>query len=101
MVPVKVSIGEARRIGYFMPEFPSQMQAFFWHQYQGLRARGLDPVLVSTRKPAQGIISPAWANDAMLQTQYPGSPDLSVATGAIRRLASVHLRAWGGCLASI
>jgi colanic acid/amylovoran biosynthesis glycosyltransferase len=26
---------------------------------------------------------------------------LSVATGAIRRLASVHLRAWGGCLALI
>jgi hypothetical protein len=30
-----------------------------------------------------------------------GSPDLSVATGAIPRLASVHPRAWGGCLASI
>ena len=37
----------------------------------------------------------------MLQTQFLGSPYLPIATGAIRRLASVHLRAWGGCLASI
>ncbi|MEV7648985.1 exopolysaccharide biosynthesis GT4 family glycosyltransferase EpsE [Arthrobacter sp. NPDC089319] len=58
------------RFGYFVPEFPGQTHTFFWRELAALRNLGLDPELVSTRRPPQAIVSHSWANEAMAATRY-------------------------------
>jgi colanic acid/amylovoran biosynthesis glycosyltransferase len=59
-----------RRIGYLVPEFPAQTHIFFWREILALRELGIDPVLISTRRPALGTISHQWAESAMGDTHY-------------------------------
>lgn len=40
------------KIGYLVPEFPSQTHAFFWREVKGLRAEGIDVRLISTKAPS-------------------------------------------------
>lgn len=57
------------RIGYLVPEFPSQTHAFFWREVQGLRGIGVDVRLLSTRRPSEP--SPhGFSAAAMKQTHY-------------------------------
>jgi len=57
-------------IGYLIPEFPAQTHIFFWREISALRELGVDTVLISTRRPAQGIVSHRWAESAMRDTHY-------------------------------
>jgi glycosyltransferase involved in cell wall biosynthesis len=41
------------RIGYLVPEFPSQTHIFFWREICALRELGADLTLFSTRRPKQ------------------------------------------------
>lgn len=59
-----------RRIGYLVPEFPAQTHIFFWREISALREAGIETVLISTRKPAQQIMSHRWAEAAMRDTHY-------------------------------
>lgn len=62
------------RIGYLVPEFPSQTHAFFWREVQGLRAIGVDVRLLSTRRPSEP--SPhEFSAAAMKQTHYLFPPN--------------------------
>lgn len=58
------------KIGYFIPEFPSQTHAFFWREREALRGLGVQGELVSTRRPRPGLVSHSWAREAMAETVY-------------------------------
>ena len=63
------------RLLYLVPEFPSQTHAFFWREVQALRSRGVEVVLVSTRRPPDGACRHAFAKDAGEQTHYLFPPN--------------------------
>ena len=90
-----------RKIGYFIPEFPGQTHIFFWRELAALQARGLEPELVSTRRPPRALLSHSWAHEAMARTVYlapPGPRELATAVGELVRAAPAG---WGRCVASI
>lgn len=58
------------RIGYFIPEFPGQTHIFFWRERAILTELGVEADLVSTQRPAKGIASHVWADDAQKNTVY-------------------------------
>jgi colanic acid/amylovoran biosynthesis glycosyltransferase len=76
------------RFGYFVPEFPGQTHTFFWRELAALREHGLDPELVSTRKPPQAIASQSWASEAIAATRYLVPPRPST----LLKMPSVLLR---------
>ncbi len=89
------------KIGYFIPEFPGQTHNFVWRELAALQARGLEPELVSTRRPPRKLLSHSWAYEAMARTVYlapPGPRDLATAVGELVRAAPAG---WGRCAASI
>jgi colanic acid/amylovoran biosynthesis glycosyltransferase len=71
------------RIGYLVPEFPAQTHIFFWREISALREAGIETVLISTRKPAPGIMSHRWAEAAMRDTHYLLAVDVSDWLGAL------------------
>jgi len=77
------------KIGYFVPEFPSQTHAFFRRELEALRALGVEGELVSTRRPRAGLASHSWAPQAIKETTYlfPAKP------GAVLRALAELLRA--------
>jgi colanic acid/amylovoran biosynthesis glycosyltransferase len=58
------------RIGYFIPEFPGQTHIFLWRERAILTELGVEADLVSTQRPAKGIASHVWADDAKKNTVY-------------------------------
>jgi glycosyltransferase involved in cell wall biosynthesis len=90
-----------QRIGYLIPEFPGQTHIFFWREMNALRARGVEPELVSTRPPPQGIISHSWAQEAMARTVYLAPPGPQGLVESVFELARAAPRGWARCLASI
>lgn len=90
-----------RKIGYFIPEFPGQTHIFFWRERGALQQLGIDPVCISTRAPARGIISHDWAEAAMRETHYLAPPTPELATRAAMELLRANPVGWGRCLASI
>ena len=64
------------RIGYLVPEFPSQTHAFFWRELTGLRECGAEVLTVSTRRPA-GDCQHAFASEAAGSTYYLWPPSWS------------------------
>jgi len=58
------------KIGYLIPEFPGQTHNFFWRERNALKELGIDPQLISTRRPPKGIISASWATEAQATTTY-------------------------------
>lgn len=77
------------RIGYFVPEFPSQTHAFFWREVEALRRMGEQVHLLSSRRPAPGACRHAFAEAAAAETHYVFPPRWLGAAGA---LASRPLR---------
>lgn len=76
------------KVGYLVPQFPSQTHAFFWREAQGLKAEGLDVAFVSTRRPYSEECRHEFAAEARRSTQYVSPPRL------LRGLAylTLHLR---------
>ncbi len=62
------------RIGYFVPEFPSQTHAFFWREVEALRRLGVEVHLLSSRRPAPGACRHAFAETAAAETHYVFPP---------------------------
>lgn len=82
------------RIGYLVPEFPAQTHIFFWREITALRELGIETVLISTRKPAPGIMSHQWAAAAMRETHYLLSvalPEWLAALGFLLRRSGSRL----------
>jgi glycosyltransferase involved in cell wall biosynthesis len=94
-------MSSTRRIGYLIPEFPGQTHNFFWREYQGLVARGIEPDLVSTRKPPRGIVAHAWSEDAMARTVYLYPPNAEIVGRACVEIMRANPLGWSRCLASI
>lgn len=74
------------KIGYLVPQFPGQTHIFFWREIAELEARGVTPVLFSTRKPPQGLIAHNWTEAAMARTTYLGEVSLPDTMAALPRL---------------
>ncbi|HVU05896.1 MAG TPA: exopolysaccharide biosynthesis GT4 family glycosyltransferase EpsE [Polyangiaceae bacterium] len=90
-----------RRIGYLIPEFPGQTHIFFWRERQGLLARGIEPELLSTRKPPPGLVSHDWSSEAMAQTTYLFPPAPALAKSAALEMVRAAPIGWARCLQSI
>ena len=63
------------RLMYLVPEFPSQTHAFFWREVLALRSRGVDVILVSTRRPPADACRHDFSKAAADQTLYLFPPD--------------------------
>lgn len=74
------------RLGYLIPQFPGQTHIFFWRELEALQARGVQPVLLSTRPPPPGLISHEWSAEATARTTYLGRMDPLAALGGLVRL---------------
>ncbi|WP_117190456.1 exopolysaccharide biosynthesis GT4 family glycosyltransferase EpsE [Rhizobium terrae] len=60
----------ARRIGFFIPEFPGQTHIFLWREHAALSELGIEAEFVSTARPPAAIASHAWADAARNRTEY-------------------------------
>jgi len=65
------------RIGYLVPEFPSQTHIFFWREIQALRSLGESIVLLSTRRPPSQASRHEFASSARAETRYLFPPHVS------------------------
>jgi len=75
-----------RKIGYLAPEFPGQTHQFLWREIKALAELGLPSTLISTRRPAAGIVVHAWAKEAVAQTTYLFPMDATDAADAAAEL---------------
>jgi glycosyltransferase involved in cell wall biosynthesis len=62
------------RIGYFVPEFPSQTHVFFWREVEALRRLGLQVYLLSSRRPDPAACRHDFAGPAARETHYVFPP---------------------------
>lgn len=58
------------RLGYLIPEFPTQTHAFFWREQSALRELGVNITLISTRRPDRDLCQHDFAQEAHQQTIY-------------------------------
>lgn len=70
------------KFGYLVPEFPGQTHTFFWRELAALRALGMNPDVVSTRRPNSRIMSQDWAQEAEKTTTYLAPLTIKSLTGA-------------------
>jgi len=89
------------RIGYLVPEFPGQTHNYFWRELPALRERGIEPELVSTRRPKRGIIAHTWAREAMAKTAYLAPPAVRDLAASLRELAKAAPGGWARCAAAL
>ena len=92
---------DSTKIGYFIPEFPGQTHIFFWREMKQLRDRGVEPEVVSTRRPAKSIISHSWAEEAISKTEYLFPPTARKLFGAIVTFLGCGPAAWFRVLGAI
>lgn len=91
------------RLGYLVPEFPRQTHIFFWRECEELRRRGVEPVLLSTRRPPPAACPHAFRDQAAAATHYVFPPPLTSVFALLVRPVGVirGLRYWlclGGSL---
>src|SRR5262245_23498073 len=93
------------RLGYLVPEFPSQTHVFFWREIRALRRLGEEVFLLSTRQPSTITCRHEFASEAVAQTHYlfppavsslaawamDGGPGLSQALAYLRGLQAPNL----------
>jgi colanic acid/amylovoran biosynthesis glycosyltransferase len=70
------------RLGVLIPEFPGQTHIFFWRELAALRGLGVEPEIVSTRRPHAALVSHSWAQQAMKETVYLAPPSTADLAGA-------------------
>lgn len=66
------------KIGYLIPEFPSQTHAFFWREIRALRSLGTTVHIISTRKPSPITCRHEFAQSAARETYYLIPPGLGL-----------------------
>ena len=94
-------VSEMLRIGYFVPQFPGQTHSFFWREITALKARGIEPELVSTRRPRANLIAHSWAREAMEKTVYLAPPRARDVAATVAELARTSPAGWRRCAESI
>ncbi len=72
------------RLGYFVPEFPSQTHAFFWREAQAMKDAGAEIRFLSSRRPPDAACPHDFAAEARAATRYIYPPDV---TGVMRLAA--------------
>jgi len=82
------------RLGYLVPEFPSQTHAFFWREVRALEAEGVDVRLFSTRRPARHRCRHAFAAEARTRTTYLFPPRLSAIWALWKTPVAARAAAW-------
>ncbi|KAA9135528.1 exopolysaccharide biosynthesis GT4 family glycosyltransferase EpsE [Microbacterium caowuchunii] len=80
------STSRTTSLGYLVPEFPGQTHAFFWREVEALESAGTAVDIVSTSRPATGIVH-RWGPDAVARTTYLSRPGPGEIVGAVRILA--------------
>lgn len=90
-----------KTLGYFVPEYPGQTHIFFWREMLKLRELGIEPEVVSTRRPAKRIISHSWAEEEMKTTVYLYPPTPFNAIKSALFVLGCGPAAWWRCIASI
>lgn len=80
------------RLGYLVPEFPSQTHVFFWREIGVLRRTGAHIALLSTRRPPLACRHD-FAPEAIAQTHYVFPPAVSSIAAWIRAGAPGRSRA--------
>ena len=90
-----------KTIGYFVPEYPGQTHIFFWREMSKLRQLGVEPEVVSTRRPAKRIISHSWAQEELKTTIYLFPPRLLDLARAVLFLVMQGPAAWARCARSV
>jgi colanic acid/amylovoran biosynthesis glycosyltransferase len=79
------------RIGYLVPDWPTQTHAFFWRELVALREAGCEASVFSTRRPPVEACQHDFAAAARRETYYLHPPRLSAVLGLLwrpRRLAA-------------
>lgn len=92
---------ERLRIGYFIPEFPSQTHIIFWRELHALGTLGVDSKIISSRRPNEKLMTHEWSVDAARITEYLyplSTRDIAQAVGLISLSGP---RSWLRCLAVI
>ncbi|QJW92704.1 exopolysaccharide biosynthesis GT4 family glycosyltransferase EpsE [Frigoriglobus tundricola] len=84
---------EVDRLGYLVPEFPSQTHTFFWREVQALRQAGVAVSVVSTRRPDASACRHPFAEPARQETHYLFPPN----PRALGRLLLHPLRTLRAC----
>ena len=82
------------RLGYLVPEFPTQTHAFFWREVQGLTAEDVDVHLYSTRRPAKARCRHAFAAQARAETTYLFPPRPQAVLALLRSKPAAWAAAW-------
>lgn len=65
------------KLGYLIPEFPSQTHIFFWREINAIRSMGIDVQIISTQKSDLTKVKHDFAKPASKQTFYLHPPKLS------------------------
>src|SRR5215471_10251141 len=73
------------RLGYLVPEFPSQTHIFFWREIQALRRLGVEVFTLSTRKPPPSNCRHAFAPIARAETHYLFPPSVATIATCVAR----------------
>lgn len=81
------------RLGYIIPEFPTQTHILFWREITALEALGFDIRIFSTRPPRDGTSQHSFTAAAVARTQYLMPPRLLSALGGMLRRPRGTLRA--------
>jgi glycosyltransferase involved in cell wall biosynthesis len=66
----KEPLKESLRLGYLVPEFPTQTHNFFWKEIGALRAQGITVRLFSTRRPEIAVSPHPFRDQALKETTY-------------------------------
>jgi len=84
------------RIGYLVPEFPSQTHAFFWREIEELERLGVEVDLVSTRRPAK-TAPHRWVDAAMARTTFLHPMPARQTPAMLLQALKAGPMAWGRC----
>jgi len=66
------------KIGYLVPEFPTQTHIIFWREITLLREMGVEVLLLSTRRPIPHSCPHEFAAQAEAETHYAYPPPLAI-----------------------
>lgn len=73
------------KIGYFVPEFPSQTHAFFWREAEAMQRAGASIRFLSSRQPSRDACPHSFAEVARARTHYVYPPRYGAALSALAR----------------
>lgn len=80
------------KLAVLIPEFPGQTHIFFWRELGAMKELGVEPEVVSTRRPPPALMSHSWAEEAKASTIYLTPPAPADLLGAGREAGRAGAR---------